>query len=141
MDSRLDKIDGRLDKIVTSVARLEASRANDDARRYNSVRPVGATLRPLPFTHDGLPWPAEVMQPQRMLDLAVSGAEQLPGGGKTNWNRGLSRRFLATAAAPMGDDTDGEDEGSVQSRTSRLRAVQLMGGSFERVTGAVFAMH
>jgi hypothetical protein len=43
--------------------------------------------------------------------------------------------------APLQDDTDGEDEGSSQSRTSRLRVVQLMGGSFERVTGAVFALH
>ena len=43
--------------------------------------------------------------------------------------------------APLGDDTDGDDEGTTQSRTSRLRVVQLMGGSYERVTGAVFAMH
>lgn len=95
----------------------------------------------LPFAHDGTVWPAHVKQPERMLDLAVSGSEQLPGGGKPNWNRGNSRRFLSTAMAPLGDDSDGDDEGSIQSRTMRKRVVQLMGGSFERVTGAVFALH
>jgi hypothetical protein len=56
------------------------------------------------------------------------------------WNRRKSRCFLVNAVAPLGDDTDGDDEGSTQSRTSRLRVVQLMGGSLERITGAVFAM-
>ena len=148
LDARLDKLDARLDTLDAtvaglgaSVARLDASRANEEVRRYNSVRPVGAQLMALPFTHDGSAWPAHVQQPGRMLDLAVSGSEQLPGGGKPNWNRLMSRRFLATAMAPLGDESDGDDEGSIQSRTSRLRVVQLMGGSFERVTGAVFALH
>ena len=148
VDARLDKLDARLDTLDAtvaglgaSVARLDASRANEEVRRYNSVRPVGAQLMALPFTHDGSAWPAHVQQPGRMLDLAVSGSEQLPGGGKPNWNRLMSRRFLATAMAPLGDESDGDDEGSIQSRTSRLRVVQLMGGSFERVTGAVFALH
>ena len=137
--ARLDASVARLD---ASVGRLDAARANEDVRRNNSVRPVGAPLTPLPFTYEGLPWPADVDQPARMLDLAVSGAEQLPGGGGApNWNRRKSRRFLANAVAPLGDETDGDDEGSTQSRTSRLRVVQLMGGSYERVTGAVFAMH
>lgn len=148
IDARLDIIDARLESIETRLgtvdarlARLEASRANEDVRRSNSARPVGAPLTALPFAHDGSAWPADVAQPGRMLDLAVSGSEQLPGGGKPNWNRNQSRRFLATAMAPQGDESDGEDEGSIQSRTSRLRVVQLMGGSFERVTGAVFALH
>jgi hypothetical protein len=148
LDTRLDKLDARLDQLEATtasmgatVARLDAARANEDVRRFNSVRPVGAPLMALPFAYDGTPWPAHVQQPGRMLDLAVSGSEQLPGGGKPNWNRGNSRRFLATAMAPLGDESDGEDEGSIKSRTSRLRVVQLMGGSFERVTGAVFAMH
>jgi hypothetical protein len=102
IEGRLDKIEGRLDKIEVSVARLEvsvarlevsvaslevsvarldAARANEDVRRHNSVRLVGAPLAPLPFTYEGLPWHADVEQPARMLDLAVSGAEQLPGGG------------------------------------------------------------
>jgi hypothetical protein len=141
IDSHLKKIDSRLDEIATSVVKLEAAHSNENVRRYNSVRPVGASLAPLLFTYEGKAWPQDVQQPARMLDLAVSGAEQLPGGGKPNWNRGMSRRFLAHAVAPLQDDTDGEDEGSSQSRTSRLRVVQLMGGSFERVTGAVFALH
>ena len=139
---RLDALEASVARLDASVARLDAARANEDVRRYNSVRPVGASLAALLFTHDGRPWPADVQQPARMLDLAVSGAEQLPGGGggRPNWSRGLSRRFLASAMAPLGDDTDGEDEGSAQSRTSRMRVVQLMGGSFERITRAVLAM-
>lgn len=142
IDSHLEKIDSRLDKIAATVAKLEAEHSNENVRRYNSVRPVGAPLAPLPFTYEGKPWPQGVQQPARMLDLAVSGAEQLPGGGgRPNWNRGMSRSFLKHAVAQLPDDSDGEDEGSSQSRTSRLRVVQLMGGSFERVIGAVFALH
>ncbi len=71
----------------------------------------------------------------------MSGAEQLPGGGKPDWDMALSRRFLSCAMAPLGDESEGEDEGSLQARTSRLRVVQLMGGSFERITRAVLALH
>ena len=132
----------RLDEIAATVSMLKAEHSNENVRRYNSVRPVGAPLAPLPFTYEGKPWPQGVQQPARMLDLAVSGAEQLPGGGgRPNWNRGMSRSFLKHAVAQLPDDSDGEDEGSSQSRTSRLRVVQLMGGSFERVIGAVFALH
>ena len=141
IDAKIANIDAKIAKIDATVAKLEAERCNESARRSNSVRPVGAPLVPLPYTYEGMPWPQDVQQPARMLDLAVSGAEQLPGGGKPNWNRRMSRRFLIHAVAPLYDDSDGDDEGSSQSRTSRLRVVQLMGGSFERVTGPVFALH
>ncbi len=141
IDSHLDKIESRLDTIDTRLARLEAARANEDVRRLNSLRAVGAPLAPLPFTHEGAPWPQDVQQPARMLDLAVSGAEQLPGGDRPNWSRGQSRRFLACAVAPPDDDSDGEDEGTLQARTTRMRVMQLMGGSFERVSRAVLSLH
>ena len=143
VETHLGAVETRLGSMEASVKLLEAAQANDTVRTINSLRAVSAVLAQLRYTHDGKPWPAAVPQPARFVDLAVSGAEMLPGavgGGRSTWSRAKSRTFLACAAPPTGDESDGDDEGSMQSRTSRLRCVELMGGSFERVNGAVYAM-
>lgn len=150
IEGRLDTIEGRLDGLDKQVAEiaggltlLQAEGKNSAVRRSNSVKFLGANLTPLPYDHLGNPWPADVPQPARFLDLAVSGAEMLPGGGKVNWNRRKSRAFLSCALEGQdAEESDGEGlEGSTQSRTSRLRVIELMGGNFERITGAVYALH
>lgn len=150
METRMDGMEGQITGIAADVAEVKIKvavllniNANADVRTINSLKPLTANLMKLPYTYSGQPWPAGVAQPKRMVDLAVSGAETLPGmvgGGKSQWNRGMSRAFLAHAAPPTGEESEGEDEGTVQSRTSRLRCVELMGGSFERITGAVYAL-
>jgi hypothetical protein len=105
--------------------RQEILRSSQDGRKKNQAR--GSCI-----SGEAKRCPSAIFV--KILAFAFAG-----GGGAAA--RGNSRRFLATAMAPLGDESDGEDEGSIMSRTSRLRVVQLMGGSFERVTGAVFAVH
>jgi hypothetical protein len=151
METRMDGMEGQITGIAADVAEVKIKvavllniNANADVRTINSLKPLTATLNKLLFTYNGQPWPAGVAQPERMVDLAVSGAEVLPeilGGGKPQWNRMKSRAFLAHAAPPTGGESEGEDEGIVQSFTLRSRCVELMGGSFERITGAMNALH
>ena len=95
-------------------------------RAANSLKPLTRcqqpeatdnTLNKLPYTYSDQPWPAGVAQPERMVDLPVSGAEvllEMLGGGKPQWNRMNVRAFLAHAAPPTGEESEGEDEGIVK---------------------------
>jgi hypothetical protein len=63
-------------EVKIKVAVLLNINANADVRTINSLKPLTATLIKLPFTYNGQPWPAGVAQPERMVDLAVSGAQR-----------------------------------------------------------------
>ena len=143
IDARLESTDARLGAINASLQAAEASRAVGRARTANGLKALRADLVPLPFDRDGRPWPPGVAQPRRMIDLAVSGAEHVPGETTTSgWNRGKSKAFLAAAVDGYSTDgTDGEGEAGAKSRTARLKVIDVMGGSYERVIGAVYALN
>ena len=140
--TRLDRIETRLDRIETRLDRAEAKGANDAVRMANGLKSLTAPLTQLLFNHSGGAWPADVAQPSCLLELAVSGAESMPGTHtRPDWNRAKSRVFLATAVAGYeSDSSEGEGESGHKSRTARLKVIEVMGGSFERVIGSVYKL-
>lgn len=140
---RLDSIDARLDSIDAQLRTADAHRAVDRARTANGLKALRAELVPLPYDRNGRPWPRGVEQPRRMIDLAISGSEHVPGEAATSgWNRGKSKAFLSTAVDGYATDgTDGEGEAGAKSRTARLKVIDVLGGSYERVINSVYALN
>lgn len=128
-----------ISSLRTAVVRADCARAVDSARLANRLKSLTARLVALPFDCNGELWPQTVDQPTRMIDLAISGSEHVPGERRVSgWNRLKSRAFLAKAVsgydATSGSDGEGE-EGS-KARTARLKVIEAMGGSYERVIGS-----
>ena len=124
--------------------RMEALAINDATRRANGLKSLTVPLLPLRFNHSGSPWPADVAQPARLGDLAVSGSESVPGtSARSEWNCAKSRAFLANAVAGYDGESgsDGEGELGSKSRTTRLKVIEAMGASYERVIGTVYKLN
>jgi hypothetical protein len=128
--------------IEARLAAADAMRANDTARLSNKLRALTSPLAPLPFTHDGAPWPIAVAQPPSLLHLSVSGAETMPGTAfRPTWNRAMSRAFLHAAVAGYTEDgEESEREESNKARVVRLKVIEAVGGVYERVIGAVYVL-
>ena len=143
IESRLGSVESRLGSVESRLLTADALRAVDRARAANRLKALRAELVPLPFDRDGRPWPPGVKQPRRMIDLAVSGGEHTPGESETSgWNRLKSEAFLSTAVDGYATDgTDGEGEAGAKSRAARLKVIEVMGGSYERVISSVYALN
>jgi len=133
---------GNVAAIEVRLAAADAVRANDTARLANKLRSLTSLLTPLPFGHDGAPWPATVAQPPSLLHLSVSGAETMPGTvSRPLWNRSMSRAFLRAAVAGYTEDgEESEREESNKARAVRLKVIEAVGGVYERIIGAVYVL-
>ena len=145
IDERLDGMDARLVSIEASTSLSDKARKVDAVRLANGLKSLTAPLVRLPFTHNGLPWTEDLApQPARLLDLAVSGSEHVPGEhAPSGWNRAKSKAFLAKALEGYDEisGSDGEGEAGAKSRTARLKVIAVMGGNVERVIGATYSLN
>jgi hypothetical protein len=142
VDEHLARIDERLATLEASAKRVDAARANDAVRFSNRLRGLTTPLTPLPFDCMGNVWPATVAQPEAIIHLAVSGAETMPGlAVRPSWNRVKSREFLHTAVAGYADDgVETDSEESNKARAVRLKAIEAIGGVYERVIGSTYKL-
>lgn len=136
--TKVGNIETKLDNIETEVHRLSATQMNEQTRQKNAVKSNTTALNRLPFTADGIPWPPEIKQPETFNNLAVSGAQDLPGqrGVRNPWSKNDSKAFLCAAVPDYDDgesDTDDDDESGDKARTRRMRVIVAMGGSIVQV--------
>ena len=145
LDARLDTQDARLDALSSAVtelrdeANLQRTRQNAEQRLKNSLKSLTAPLEPLKFDASGVVWPPTVAQPAKLIDLAIGGSENVPGGHATSgWNKQKSRAFLTHAlSGGYESDSDSEGENGDKARSLRMRVIECMGGRFERVVSTL----
>jgi uncharacterized protein YoxC len=116
-----------------------AAQANADTRMLNSMKALAQPLAKLKYTASGDNWPATVEQPPSLLELAVSGAENVPGTARrSGWSKEKSRAFLKVVL-PGGyeSESDNEGENGDKARTMRMRVIESVGARFERVVASV----
>jgi len=147
--SRLDRLDTRVDSLATSFAAAEAcacaERANLAVRAANALMSLTTPLVPFATDVHGAAWDPDVAQPPTLNDLAVSGSESIPGhtgaASRSTWTRAKSRAFLKASVLGYADDvSDGEGEGGAKSRTLRMKVIEVVGGTFERVFNTVYSL-
>lgn len=71
-------------------------------RMLNGLKSNTDELIPLPFTHDGAPWPADVLQPTTFAELVDEHEHEHEPYSMlgTGWSSKTSVRFLAHALGP-----------------------------------------